>query len=245
MKLDLPTDADSVMAIVINEPQRAKEAIPPLEQGDRLTRVEFERRYEAMRDLKKAELVEGRVYMSSPVKPPHGRPHARMTTWLGVYEAATPGVASSTNTTIRFDEDNEPQPDVLLAIEPSCGGQSHVDDDGYLSGSPELLIEIASSSVSYDLQDKLHVYRRQGVREYLVWRVRDAEIDWFQLVEGSYHLLPRDAAGIVKSVVFPGLWLDTAAMLKGDLAQVFAVLHDGTASPEHITFVAALQERHP
>ena len=235
------------MAIVINEAaalERAKEAIPPLEQGDRLTRAEFERRYEAMRDLKKAELIEGRVYMPSPVKPPHGRPHARMTAWLGVYEAATLGVASSTNTTIRFDEDNEPQPDVLLAIEPSYGGQSHVDEDGYLSGSPELLIEIASSSVSYDLQDKLHVYRRQGVREYVVWRVRDAEIDWFQLIEGGYQPLPRDTAGIVKSVVFPGLWLDRAAMLKGDLARVFAVLHDGTASREHASFVAALQERH-
>jgi Uma2 family endonuclease len=235
------------MAIVINEAaalERPKEAIAPLEQGDRLTRVEFERRYEALRDLKKAELIEGRVYMASPVKPPHGRPHARTTGWLLVYEAATAGVASSTNTTVRFDGDNEPQPDVLLAIEPSYGGQSHVDEDGYLSGSPELLVEIASSSVSYDLQDKLHVYCRQGVREYLVWRVRDAEIDWFQLVEGSYVPLPRDASGIVKSVAFPGLWLDTAAMLKGDLTRVFAVLQDGTTSPEHKSFVAALQARH-
>lgn len=209
-----------------------------------MTRIEFERRYEAMRSQKKAELIEGRVYLPSPVKPPHGRPHARITTWLGVYEAATRGVASSANTTIRFDEDNEPQPDVLLAIEPSYGGRSRVDEDGYLSGSPELLVEIASSTVSYDLQDKLHVYRRQGVREYLVWRVRDAEIDWFQLVDGDYRPLPRDAAGIVKSVVFPGLWLDTSAMLKGDLVQVFAVLQQGTASPEHQAFVAALQERH-
>jgi Uma2 family endonuclease len=234
------------MAIVIHEAAAlgpAKEAVPPLEQGDRLTCGEFERRYEAMRNLKKAELIEGRVYMPSPVKPPHGRPHARITTWLGVYEAATPGVASSTNTTVRFDEDNEPQPDVLLAIEPSCGGRSMVDEDGYLSGSPELLVEIASSSVSYDLQDKLHVYCQQGVREYLVWRVRDAEIDWFQLVEGSYHPLPREASGIVKSAVFPGLWLDASAMLRGDLARVFAVLQEGTASAEHLTFVAALQKR--
>lgn len=129
------TDAGYAMAMVINEaaaPERANGAVPPLEQGDRLTRVEFERRYEAMRHLKKAELIEGRVYVPPPVKPPHGRPHARMTTWLGNYEAATPGVASSTNTTVRFDEDNEPRPDVLLAIEPSCGGQSHVDEDGYL-----------------------------------------------------------------------------------------------------------------
>lgn len=235
------------MAIVTRDaaaPEPAKAAIPPLEHGDRLTRIEFERRYATMRGLKKAELIEGRVFMPSPVKPPHGRPHARMTTWLGVYEAATEGVASSANTTVRFDEDNEPQPDVLLAIEPGYGGQSHVDEDGYLAGSPELLVEIASSTVSYDLQDKLHVYRRQGVREYLVWRVRDAEIDWFQLVEGNYHPLPRDASGMVKSVVFPGLWMDTSAMLRGDLAQVLSVLQQGIASPEHQAFVAALEQRH-
>lgn len=235
------------MAMVINEAaarERANGVIPPLEQGDRLTRVEFERRYEAMRHLKKAELIEGRVNLPPPVTLPHGRAHARMTGWLGTYEAATPGVTASTNTTVRFDEDNEPQPDVLLAIEPSYGGQSHVDEDGYQSGSPELLVEIASSTVSYNLQDKLHVYRRQGVREYLVWRVRDAEIDWFQLVEGSYLPLPRDASGILKSVAFPGLWLDAAAMLKGDLARVLAVLQQGTASPEHQSFVAALRKRH-
>lgn len=235
------------MAIVIEEAatlKRAERAVPPLEQGDRLTRAQFERRYEAMHNLKKAELIEGRVYMPSPVKPPHGRPHARITTWLGVYEAATPGVASSINTTIRFDEDDEPQPDVLLAIEPAYGGQSHVDDDGYLAGAPELLVEIASSTVSYDLQDKLHAYRRQGVLEYLVWRVRDAEIDWLQLVEGNYVPLPRDASGIIKSIAFPGLWLDAAAMLKGDLPRVLAVLQKGTTSPEHTSFAAALQERH-
>lgn len=235
------------MAVVINEAtarQPAKAAIPPLEQGDRLTRVEFERRYKAMLNLKKAELIEGRVYMPSPVKPPHGRPHARMTTWLGVYEAATPGIASSTNTTVRFDEDNEPQPDALLAIEPSYGGRSHVDEDGFLTGSPELLVEIASTTASYDLQDKLHAYRRQGVREYLVWRVRDAEIDWFQLAEGNYVPLPRDASGIGKSVVFPGLWLDVPAMLKGELVRVLAVLQHGAASPEHASFVDALRARH-
>lgn len=121
------------MAIVINEAaalERAKVAIPPLEQGDRLTRVEFERRYEAVPHLKKAELIEGRVYIPPPVKPSHGRSHARITGWLGIYEAATPGVASSINTTVRFDEDNEPQPDVLLAIEPSYGGQSQERHEG-------------------------------------------------------------------------------------------------------------------
>lgn len=62
-------------------------------------------------------------------------------------------------------------------------------------------------------------------------------------VEENYVPLARDASGIVKSAVFPGLWLDTAAMLKGDLTRVFSVLQDGTASPERTAFVAALKGR--
>ena len=41
--------------------------ILPLEHGDHLTREEFERRYEAMPHVRKAELIEGVVYMPSPV----------------------------------------------------------------------------------------------------------------------------------------------------------------------------------
>lgn len=235
------------MAFAITESEAvsrsaATEAVPPLEAGDRLTRAEFERRYQAMPDLKKAELIEGRVYMPSPVSARHGRPHSKLVTWLGVYESATPGVESSDNTTVRFDEDNEPQPDVSLAIDANLGGQSRLDDDEYVAGPPELLAEVASSTVSYGMHDKLHVYRRQGVREYLVWRVRDREIDWFRLDEGRYVPLARDASGTVKSEVFPGLWLDSA-MLRSDLARVLAVLQEGIASPEHASFVASLKER--
>ncbi|HVA45917.1 MAG TPA: Uma2 family endonuclease [Pirellulales bacterium] len=235
------------MAIAITEtlsprPVPAKD-IPPLEQGDRLTRVEFERRYAAMPDLKKAELIEGRVYMPSPVTSAHGRPHSRLIRWLGAYEDGTPGVSLSDNTTVRFDNDNESQPDVLLALDAACGGQSHIDEDDYFAGPPELVAEVAKSSVSYDLHDKLHVYRRQGVREYVVWRVLDAEIDWFHLVNGNYERLSKDASGLFKSRVFPGLWLDPAAIVKWDFARVFQILQQGIASPEHVDFVAALKAR--
>ena len=52
--------------------------ILPLENGDRLSRLEFERRYQAMPELKKAELIEGRVYMASPVRIIHGQPTSRI-----------------------------------------------------------------------------------------------------------------------------------------------------------------------
>ncbi len=140
--------------------------ILPLENGDCLTRAEFEQRYEAMPHLKKAELIEGVVYMGSPVRVIHGRPHARIMAWLSPYWIATPGVDLMDNTTVRLDPDNEPQPDALLRIE--VGGQSTISEDGYVEGATEFIAEIAASSASYDLRDKLRAYRRNQVQEYLV-----------------------------------------------------------------------------
>ncbi len=217
--------------------------IPPLESGDRLTRAEFERRYEAMPDLKKAELIEGVVYVGSPVRvDQHGDPHFTLITWLGVYRAATPGVQGGDNSTVRLDVDNEPQPDAFLRVLPEYGGQSRTSEDGYVEGAPELIAEVAASSASIDLPQKMNAYRRNGVREYLVWRVLDEEVDWFVWREGRYERLGLDPAGIYKSEVFPGLWLDTAALLRGDLTEVLRVLQQGIDSDEHRAFVARLQQ---
>jgi Uma2 family endonuclease len=224
----------------------AHDVVPPLENGDKLTRAEFERRYEAMPHLKKAELIEGVVYVPSPVRHRfHGRQHIHLASWLGHYEAGTPGVEASDNSTVRLDLDNEPQPDVLLFIDPACGGQALIDADGYIDGAPELVAEVASSSASYDLHAKLRVYRRNGVREYIVWRVLEQEIDWFVLRAGQYERLPLDAEGLLRSEVFPGLWLDPAALLRGDLATVFAVIQRGLATPEHSAFATRLRTLSP
>ncbi|MGE0826403.1 MAG: Uma2 family endonuclease [Candidatus Binatia bacterium] len=215
---------------------------PPLENGDQLTRPEFERRYEAMPHLKKAELIEGVVYVPSPVRyEGHGRQHSMLNGWLVVYSASTPGVAAGDNTTVRLDLDNEPQPDVLLRI--TNGGHSRIDADGFIAGPPELVAEVASSSVAYDLHQKLDVYRRHGVQEYLVWQTRDNIIDWFVLRDGHYERLPADEAGVYKSTVFPGLWLDGMALLEGELATVLKVLGDGLASHAHVEFVRQMTQK--
>lgn len=169
--------------------------LPPLENGDKLTRTEFEQRYAAMPHVKKAELIEGTVYMVSPVRIfQHGEPHAYIMAWLGVYRAATPGVQVGDNPTVRLDADNEPQPDALLRI--VAGGQSTISDDDYVEGAPELIVEIAASTASIDLHEKLAVYRRNQVQEYLVWRVYDGELNWFCLREGRYVSLEANEAGI-------------------------------------------------
>lgn len=212
--------------------------IPPLQNGDRLTRDEFERRYQAMPHLKKVELIEGIVYMASPVNDEdHGHPHFNVIGWLAYYAAFTPGVRGGDNSSLRLDLDNEPQPDAFLRLLPTHGGQCQIDADGYVSGAPELIAEVAASSVSYDLGAKLNAYRRNGVREYVVWRVLDAEIDWFILRGGAYERLAVDADGIYRSQVLPGLWLDTAALLRDDLAAVLRVVQQGMASPEYLAFV--------
>lgn len=217
-------------------------AIPPLEPGDRLTRDEFERRYDAMPGLKKAELIEGVVYMPSPVRVRrHGLPHSDFVTWAGVYRAGTPGVLAADKTTIRLDMDNEPQPDALLMIEPERGGQARISADDYIENSPEWVGEISGSSVSFDLNTKLHVYRRNGVREYVVWRVDDRHVDWFVLQGGEFQRLAPDEDGVLRSRVFPGLWLDAAALVRGDMARVLAVVQAGLASPEHAAFAERLQ----
>lgn len=217
-------------------------SIPPLRAGDRLTRAEFERRYEAMPGIKKAELVEGVVYMPSPVRDDdHGGPHFDVIGWLFFYRAHTPGVKGGDNSTLRLDLDNEPQPDACLRVLTECGGQARI-VDGYVEGGPELIAEVSASSASYDLHDKLNAYRRNGVQEYVVWRVWDDAIDWFILRDGTYDRLPLTADGLYKSEVFPGLWLDPAALVSGDMSRVLEVLQTGLASPEHAEFATKLQQ---
>ena len=214
---------------------------PPLENGDRLTREEFERRYDAMPHLKKAELIKGVVYMGSPVRfGKHGEPHARLLTWLGTYAAFTEGVRFAGNATVRLDWDTEPQPDALLRVEPEGRANSRITADDYVEGAPEFVAEISSSTVSYDLHDKMDACRRAGVQEYLVWRVEDQEVDWFLPRDGEYVRIPPGADGVYESSTFPGLRLAVTALLAGDMAQVMGELQKGLDAAEHAEFVASL-----
>lgn len=212
---------------------------PTLQAGDRLTRAEFERRYKALPKIKQAELIEGVVFIPSPVHfQSHSQPHSAIISWLVFYKASTLNLQTGSNPTLRLDAENEVQPDALLFIK---GGKCKISDDDYLEGAPELIVEIAASSVSYDLYDKLKIYRRNGVQEYVVWQVNDKRLDWFELNEGQYLPLTPDANGIIKSKVFPGLNLAVNDLLEGDIAKVLAELQKGLASEEHIKFVERLK----
>lgn len=217
---------------------------PSLESGDRLSRAEFERRYLARPDLKKAELIEGVVYVSSPVCiEQHSEPHAAAIAWLGYYRAMTPGLRIADNGTLRLDVDNEPQPDVCLWIDERYGGQTRIAPDDYLEGAPELIVEVAGSTAAYDLYDKLNAYRRSGVKEYLVLLPNEQRIIWHVWHEGEYVILAPDEQGILRSQVFPGLWFDAARFWQGDIAGLLALLQAGLSSPEHKVFVEQLASR--
>ena len=227
--------------IAIPKNQRS---IPPIENGDRLTRSEFERRYAAMSPIKKAELIEGVVYMAAALRfRSHGQPHAQLLGWLFNYQIVTPGIELADNATVRLDRDNAPQPDVVLFLAPALDGQVQISEDDYIEGAPELIAEVAASSASYDLGDKKKAYRRNGVREYIVWQMFENKLNWFVLQNDEYVDLMPDKDGIIRSCQFPGLWLAVEALLAGDMMQVLAVLQQGLASPEHQAFVQELASR--
>ena len=217
--------------------------LPPLEAGDHLDQVTFHTRYEAMPPDFRAELIGGVVFVPSPLRSEHGESHALVMGWLTNYWIATPGTRVRDNATAILGDDSEPQPDATLIIEPECGGQTDVSEDGYATGPPELIVEVASSSESIDLHTKRRGYEQAGVLEYVVVVLRQRVVRWFVLQDGTYRDVEADASGMFKSRVFPGLWLDAPALLRRDGRQVMALLQHGIETPEHTAFVQQLQAR--
>jgi Uma2 family endonuclease len=219
---------------------RSKKALPPLENGDRLDQPTFHARYEAMPEHVRAELIGGIVYMSSPLKRPHGRYSVRVIRWLAEYEEATPGTEVLDNATNILGPESEPQPDGSLFILPECGGQVWEGKDGYLRGAPELIAEIGASTESLDLHGKKADYEKAGVREYIVVALRTQQVFWFIRRRGKFKELAPASDGVFRSETFPGLWLDPAALLRRDAKRLLAILRQGLASPEHAAFVDKL-----
>lgn len=222
---------------------QVKLRIPPLEAGDHLDQPTFHERYKAMPPAFRAELIGGVVIVPSPLSLGHGFHHALVMAWLVNYWIATPGTKAGDNMTTILSETSEPQPDGALIIDPASGGQTGVSEDEYITGPPELIVEVASSSASIDLHAKRRDYEQAGVLEYVVVVLRQSVIRWFVLQDGTYQEISADADGIFRSRVFPGLWLHTNALLQLDGVTVMDVLRQGLATPEHAAFVRQLQAR--
>jgi hypothetical protein len=235
-----PEEGKIVVEVIIMP--TVQQDVPLLEQGDFLSRDEFLRRWEAMPNLKRAELIRGVVYMPSPLSFEHGDMDSQVGSWLGVYAASTPGCRPSTNATWLMTEDSSPQPDNTLRILPEFGGRTRV-EGRYGAGVPEFLAEVCLSSVAYDLHQKLDLYQEAGVQEYLAVLIHEHEIRWHRLAGDRYEVVPARSDGVYRSAVFPGMWLDAPALLANAMARVLAVLNDGIRSPEHQQFVEQLAAR--
>ncbi len=221
-----------------SRPARLPDDLLELNTGDRMSREEFHQAYEKTPEGFKAELIGGIVYVASPLKHNHSREHVSLAGLLFAYESATPGVEAGDNATVLLGEESEPQPDLHLRILPECGGQSRITPDDYISGAPELVIEIALSNRSIDLHAKRNDYARYGVREYVVVCVREHEIRWFDLSNGRELAIGPD--GVLRMQNYPGLWIDTRALFSNESARLMQTLQQGLSTAEHADFGARL-----
>jgi len=211
---------------------------PLLWEGQRLDRETFHRLYSDSPELKRVQLIEGIVYMPSPMRfVQHAHPEVSFTTWLTYFASFTPGVNSGGQATLKIDGKNEYQPDGMLFYDK---GQLIIDNDGYLVGVPELVVEVSASTISVDSNEKYLVYQKYGVKEYLLWNTEAKKITWYGRSGSKFVPMKPNREGIIKSKAFPGLWLNVAAMLKGNLKLVLKTLQEGLSSKEHQKFVASL-----
>jgi Uma2 family endonuclease len=210
-----------------------------LVEGLRLDQPAFHALYEAMPPGTRAELIDGVVYMPSAVSVEHGEAHVPVIVWLDYYAEQTAGVRAMDNTTTILGWKSEPQPDASLRIVPECGGRTSV-ERGFVHGSPELVVEVAKATRYLDLGPKLNDYERAGVLEYVVRTFDPDEVYWFVQEQGTLVRQPIGSDGIYRSSVFPGLWLDTEALLTGDRRRLRTVVDQGCATADHAAFLARL-----
>jgi hypothetical protein len=220
-------------------PRRSVAADAPLVEGQRLDQPTFHERYEAMPPGTRAELIGGVVSMPRPASFDHSDSVIPLVVWLDRYAEHTPGVQVLENATVILGWRNEPQPDAGLRVRPEHGGRTR-NEKRYFAGAPKLLAEVSRSSRYIDLGPKFDEYERAGLLEYVVRSVDPDEVLWHVLENGRYVSLEPGADGLIRSRVFPGLWLDPAALLKGDRAAVCTSLDRGLETPEHAAFAAGL-----
>jgi hypothetical protein len=208
------------------------------EPGDRLRLDDFLARWERMPSLKFAELIDGVVYMPSPLSYEHGRRDLQIQLLLGTYAMAT-GVCEAVSNATWLMSDSAPQPDVALRLRPEFGGRSIVSGK-LVRGAPELVAEVSHSSRSFDLGPKLVLYQSAGVAEYVTILLEEQRVQWRVLEGGSYRLL-QSIDGVFKSTVFPGLWFDEPAFWAADSKHMLEVLQHGIDADECQVFLGRLR----
>ena len=195
-----------------------------LHNGDRMSREEFLRRWEQIPELKQAELIKEVVYLASPVSTARGSYDILLGSWLSFYAYASgQDLLITGNTTLLLD-DRSFQPDIAVVKR-----RQGLAKTPYLEQLPDLVVEISYSSQSYDLGPKLAAYRSAGIRDYITVLLREQRVEWRVLSGSRYRVLNASKDGILRSVNFPGLWLDTNALFPHDRQRLFGAIHSGLA----------------
>ncbi len=219
------------------------EEIPSLHDGQELDQPAFHEIYSRYPEDFRAELIDGVVYlMNMPLHSDHADPDGILIGFLFTYSIETAGTSIKPNVTTLLGPRSEVQPDCCLLIDPASGGRTAKDAKGAVINAPELIVEVASSTLRVDLNAKKKVYEEAGALEYVVFDVPHRKFHWFVLREGRFEPLPIDADGLYRSRAFPGLWLDEAAFVRGDGRSLVAALRRGLESPEHAEFVHRLEQ---
>ena len=216
--------------------------LPGLITGERMDVEEFLCRWDELPYLKNAELIDGIVYVPSPLSLDHGSLDTLILWWLTQYAHATPGCKAGNNVTWLM-LDSSPQPDAFLRVLPSRGGQSR-DEKRYCAGAPELAVEICLTSTEVDFGPKLRLYQRAGVREYITIEIFGKRIVWRKLENAVYVAQQIPPDGVLRSQVFPGLWLDVAALWNDDGTKMLAALNAGLSSEDHQLVAERLSRVH-
>ena len=210
-------------------PQFRLHADPLLPPGARLSRSEFHSRYERTAPGFHAELIGGVIYPRDPGHGTirHGRTAFLVSGWAVQYERRTPGTQGCVRPTVLLGPEAEPEPDFIMRKRTP---ELDAAEGEWVTGGPELVAEIADHTLARDLGPKLRDYQANGVIEYLVVDVRDRAVRWFVRDEDDLYVdLAPDADGLLKGRVFPGLWLDPAALFAENLADLEAAVVKGVA----------------
>jgi Putative restriction endonuclease len=212
---------------------------PRLVNGERLDQPTFHALYEATPPSTRAELINGVVFMPDPFGVEHARAIMPVTVWLAYYAEQVPILDAMRNVTTILGWKCELQPDLALVIPDEFGGQTQSDTD-WLRGPPELVAEVADETRYVDLGPKLEDYEGAGVWEYVVRALKPDTVYWFVRRGGRFVELAPGPDGIYRSEIFPGLWLDAEALIRGDRRRLREVIDLGCATPEHAAFAARL-----
>jgi len=176
---------------------------PTVPQQRRFTVDEYYRMAEAgvLAPNDRVELLDGRIYIMSPIGSEHAACVRRLTRLL--IQGVGANALVSTQNPIRLGEKSEPEPDLALL---------HPREDDYAARHPEpedlfLVIEVADSSLEFDRTVKRPLYAQAGIPECWIVNLKKNRIEVHRSPadNGYEEKRPRDRGQSVSVQALPSL----------------------------------------